>query len=83
MQVSREWAKLFLSNWNRAVELWDGGDLFSKQNGIYWPDQILGQQEYAHICAWMIPNRFAEPHMEASNIHPDCSCLDCILGPGE
>lgn len=26
--VTKEWAKLFLKNWNRAVELWDSGHMF-------------------------------------------------------
>jgi hypothetical protein len=62
---SREWAKLLLANWDRAVRLWDGGDLFSpvgNQND---------QMSYARICCeWLIPNRFQEPHVVAAGL--DC-----------
>ncbi len=27
--IDREWAKMFLENWNRAVKLWDNGQLFN------------------------------------------------------
>lgn len=64
---TKEWAKLFLAEWNRAVELWHNGYLFDTQNtGYYWPDQIYGQKEYANICCtWIIPNGMAEPHVVA------------------
>lgn len=66
--VTHKWAKLFLANWNRAVELWDGGALFYswKQGGGYWEYQIKEQQEYARLCCtWMLPNGFQEPHVVA------------------
>ena len=62
----KELAKLFLSNWNRAVKLWNNGDLFSRA-WINEDMQHRHQKEYARICcAWLIPNRFAEPHVVAS-----------------
>lgn len=78
--VSKEWSKLFLSNWNRAVEMWNEGYIFSEEareaNSQY---TIFIQQEYARICcAWLIPNEFQEPHVEACNIHPDCTCSHCV-----
>lgn len=73
----KEWAKPFLANWNRAVELWDSGKLFQTGDGEgalyrrerykgYTVGQVKNQQEYARICcAWLIPNGFKEPHCVA------------------
>lgn len=76
--VSKEWAKLFLEQWNRAVELWNNGILFRPVNHMharaieiakiegYPPDQTEEQFLYARICcAWLIPNGFVEPHCAA------------------
>lgn len=83
MIVTKEWAKLFLENWNRAVELWDGGALFYswKQGGGYWEYQIKEQQEYARLCCtWMLPNGFQEPHVLAHDMPEGCDCFHCVLG---
>lgn len=71
MNVSREWAKLFLENWNRAVELWNEGKIFvpefhSGVSGMYSDRQLGAHQEYARLCCtWMLPNGFQEPHVVA------------------
>lgn len=67
--VTKEWAKQFLSNWNRAVALWDDGHMFKKhykESDEYKDYQLRDQQEYARICcSWIIPNGFQEPHAVA------------------
>lgn len=73
---SKEWAKLFLENWDRAVELWDNGKLFEPGLNItvsgvpfyegYNADQQRNQTRYADICVtWLIPNGMVEPHCVA------------------
>lgn len=75
---SKEWAKLFLEQWNRANQLWNDGVLFhpmteeTKQAyGImsqsnYTVQQRVDQKRYAEICAtWIITNGFVEPHCVA------------------
>lgn len=60
--IDREWARMFLENWNRAVKLWDDGRLFSCRT----PWSAVDQKEYARICvSWLTPNNFNEPHMTA------------------
>lgn len=64
----KEWAKLLLKNWNKAVILWNDGQLFSdiKQRKEY---RETRQQEYARICcSWIIPNGMAEPHCVAEGL---------------
>lgn len=68
--VSKEWASLFLSSWNRAVQLWAEGDLFKPhivgQSKHYTFGQRRDQAEYANVCVtWLIPNGVAEPHVVA------------------
>lgn len=61
--ISKEWAKLFLVNWNRTVEVWNDGELFSEKE---WPSKSTSQKYYAKICCtWLIPNGFEEPHQVA------------------
>lgn len=65
---TKEWAKLFLEKWNRAVKLWDKGHLFGDVWSLkpYIQEQIREQREYANICCtWLIPNGFVEPHCVA------------------
>lgn len=65
MNVSKEWARMFLANWDRAVELWDDGYLFS--GGISRDvTKSTDQREYAALCVtWLIPNGMVEPHCVA------------------
>lgn len=67
--IDREWAKMFLANWNKAVRLWDDGELFDNHSRYYNQfsrEQSAKQLEYARICvSWFIPNNFNEPHMTA------------------
>lgn len=61
----RNWHDPAVSNWNRAVELWNGGELFDPEYESHYRQRmkIIDQQECALICcAWLIPNRFQEPH---------------------
>lgn len=65
--VTKEWAKLFLENWNRAVALWDSGYLFNKD--YHTSSVCTCQQEYACICcSWIIPNKMVEPHCVAEGL---------------
>lgn len=76
--IRKEWARLFLIEWNRAVELWDEGRLFQPVNFIharaieiakregYLPDQTSEQIEYATVCqSWLVPNGCVDPHLTA------------------
>lgn len=65
--VSKEWAKLFLSNWNNTVKLWNGGELFAPNaKGKYTENQMSRQLGYASICcSWLIPHGMKEPHCVA------------------
>lgn len=84
--VTKEWAELFLKNWNQAVMLWDKGHLFndvwSKEE--YQKEQLRDQQEYARqeyariCCSWIIPNGMVEPHCTADDLPEDCDCWDCL-----
>lgn len=61
--VTKEWAKLFLTNWNRAVSVWNNGELFTDKE---WPSKSVSQQYYARLCCtWMLPNGMVEPHCVA------------------
>lgn len=61
--VTKEWARLFLYNWNKTVRMWNGGELFT---GIEGAGKSINQQEYARLCCtWMLPNGFKEPHVVA------------------
>ena len=52
--------KLLLTQWNRAVRLWDNGDLFS---GVGNPQN---QGIYSIICtSYLIPEGWQEPHCVA------------------
>lgn len=66
--VSRELARLFLENWNRAVKLCNSWDLFMPEYS-QWRGQVLkleSQQEYARICqSWLTPNGCVDPHLTA------------------
>jgi hypothetical protein len=63
--VNKEWAKMFLENWNRAVELWDEGRIFSYDD-LTVQKLTNKQLEYASICCtWIIPNNISEPHVVA------------------
>lgn len=72
INVSKEWAELFLKNWNRAVALWDDGHMFRKhykESDEYEDYQLRDQQEYARICcSWIIPNKMVEPHCVAEGL---------------
>ncbi len=65
IKIGKAWAKIFLENWDRAVELWDEGRTFSYDNFTV-QNLTKKQQEYARICCiWIIPNNVAEPHVVA------------------
>lgn len=72
--ISHEWAKMFLDNWNRSVELWDDGELFKPRNethalAMHMQDYSMEQQEYARICCtWIIPSGMVEPHCVAEGL---------------
>lgn len=62
-EIEMSWAKLFLKQWNRAVKLWNKGELFA---GVVHSGKSINQKEYAKICCtWLIPNGFVEPHCVA------------------
>lgn len=62
---SKERAQSFLEQWNRAVKLWNDGELFSRWHPDNYPISD-SQSEYASICCtWLIPNGFVEPHCVA------------------
>lgn len=67
MNVSKQWAHLFLELGWRVAVLWDEGRLFSEDTPLHlgWKRQ-MAQERYAEVChVWLIPNGMVEPHCAA------------------